>query len=88
MNTDHDIVANLYRSLARNLPDQDAELAIQALAAALRDLSIRHFANPSKAKALSVAALREAFAAEVGEIATAGGDAGLLATQDEPCPVE
>ncbi len=81
MKSDHDIVADLYRSLAQSLPDEDTELAIQALAAALRDLAIRHYASPAKAKNLSVAALRQAFAAEVSELATSDG-LGLLALED------
>ena len=82
MKSDHEFVADLYRSLARSLPDKDAELAIQALAAALRDLAILHYESPAKAKSLSVAALRDAFAAEVGEVATADGSRTFLTARD------
>ncbi len=70
MKSEHDTVASIYRSLARTLPDYDCELAIQALAAALRDLATRHYESPTEAKILSVTALRDAFAVEVSEIAT------------------
>ncbi len=69
MKTDHGTVAGICRSLARTLPDHDCKFAIQALADALRDLATRHYGNPAKAKLLSVAALRDAFAVEVSEVA-------------------
>lgn len=69
MKSDHNASADIYRSLARTLPDHDYELAIQALANALRDLATRHYATAAEAKRLSVAAIREAFAAEVSEVA-------------------
>ena len=70
MKSHHHAVADLYRALARSLPDDDRDLAIRALAAALRDLANRHYASPTEARTLSVAALRDAFATEVSEIAT------------------
>ncbi len=70
MKSHHQTVADLYRALARSLPDNSNDLAIRALAAALRDLANQHFASPTEARTLSVAALRDAFAMEVSEIAT------------------
>lgn len=82
MKSDHDTVANIYRSLARTLPDHDCEFAIQALADALRDLATRHYAGAAEAKVLSVAAIREVFAVEVSEVAVGPDETAGPGTAD------
>ncbi len=69
MKSHHDTIADIYRSLSRNLPDRDCQFAIQALADVMRDLAVEHYGDSSAARKLAVAALRQAFATEVSEVA-------------------
>ena len=68
MKSDHDAVPDIYRSLARTLPDHDCEAAIQALANALRVLAMRHYTSAAEAQRQSLVAIRDAFAVEVANV--------------------
>ena len=60
----------LRRTLVRKLPECESELAMRALTLAIRSLAIQEYGNLEAARAASTAVLRDAFAAEVAEVAT------------------